>query len=201
MKPPNANDALRTTDHTPDPAPADGPGATDAETRSFLGPEATGAYRPGAAEEARGAAAGRDPQTPAVPGYDVLGVLGRGGMGVVYKARHLALKRTVALKMVLAGGHVGPAELARFRIKADGGAARTGFESRRQARPSRAELALAVPGGTSPRQADGGARMAGQGDAVVPLGRPGGVKGLRLHNRLEAQVMQREAAALLGPKT
>jgi formylglycine-generating enzyme required for sulfatase activity len=39
-------------------------------------------------------------------------------MGVVYKAHHLALKRTVALKMVLAGGHAGPEELARFRIEA-----------------------------------------------------------------------------------
>ena len=54
-----------------------------------------------------------------VAGYDILGELGRGGMGIVYKARHLALKRIVALKMVLDGAHVGPVQLARFRAEAE----------------------------------------------------------------------------------
>jgi WD40 repeat protein/tRNA A-37 threonylcarbamoyl transferase component Bud32 len=54
-----------------------------------------------------------------VPGYEVLDVLGRGAMGVVYRARHLALKRIVALKMIRAGAHADLGERARFRTEAE----------------------------------------------------------------------------------
>jgi serine/threonine-protein kinase len=56
---------------------------------------------------------------PVVPGYAIEGVLGRGGMGVVYRARQLALNRPVALKMILGGSHAGPEELARFRAEVE----------------------------------------------------------------------------------
>lgn len=55
---------------------------------------------------------------PQIPGYQVETILGRGGVGVVYRAKHLKLNRYVALKMLLAGAYADPHELARFTREA-----------------------------------------------------------------------------------
>jgi serine/threonine-protein kinase len=56
---------------------------------------------------------------PDLPGYEFLGELGRGGMGVVYKARQAVPGRVVALKMLLTDTPVGDERLVRFRTEMD----------------------------------------------------------------------------------
>ena len=56
---------------------------------------------------------------PVIDGYEIGELLGRGGMGLVFRARQKVLKRQVALKIVVSGAHAGAAERTRFRTEAE----------------------------------------------------------------------------------
>ncbi len=56
---------------------------------------------------------------PTIPGYEIQGELGRGGMSVVYRAWQFRLNRVVALKMLRSGEQAGPAELVRLLSEAE----------------------------------------------------------------------------------
>ncbi len=85
-------------------------------TEGFLHSPGLGATN---TEVASGRTGGRERrELPRIAGYDVLGVLGTGGMGVVYKARHLRLDRLVALKMIRGGAGAELDDLARFEAEA-----------------------------------------------------------------------------------
>jgi WD40 repeat protein len=59
------------------------------------------------------------PALPRVPGFEILRILGKGGMGIVYLARQEGLNRLVALKMILSGAHADATQRQRFQLEAE----------------------------------------------------------------------------------
>jgi WD40 repeat protein len=113
---PRPFEAATTLDTAPSPVP-DFATTTQVAT---AGVDTSPAVTPQASIE--GAMAAADELTsrppPAIPGYEILGELGRGGMGVVYQARQVQLNRPCAIKMILAGTHAAPESVARFLAEA-----------------------------------------------------------------------------------
>ncbi len=111
-----ANGPTRATTREPSPSSPNGSGSRWRSTRrcrTSTSPEPRHDW-----PQANGVT-GEDGAAPVVPGYELLGEIGRGGMGIVYRARQLKPNRLVALKMILEGRFATPNDVLRFENEAE----------------------------------------------------------------------------------
>jgi tetratricopeptide (TPR) repeat protein len=121
---PGADGSLRDSPYANPPPPVEADSAIEALDeflRCDLGESLTHQVRGGSRRQ-DGEERAHERGNAAPPGYRILGVLGRGGMGVVFKAWQIALKRVVALKMVRFASHANPELLLRLRSEAEAAA-------------------------------------------------------------------------------
>ena len=115
-------DGLAESDDFPPTAPTDPTMAQAGVPRSHRAEALPSTDAPGASAESLGVSPVSSLhrlRMPAMPGYDLLGELGRGGMGIVYRAKQTRLNRLVAMKMLLHHDLADPSDVARFRSEAE----------------------------------------------------------------------------------